>query len=121
MTRVLRAMDNRYLSILAHPSGRLINSRPPMNLDLDQIIEAARERNCALEINSQPERLDLDDIYCKRAGEAGIKLVISSDAHGTGDLGLLRYGVDQARRGWLEARHVLNTLPVEKLLAALRR
>lgn len=121
MTRVLRAMDNRYLSILAHPSGRLINSRPPMNLDLDQIIEAAHESNCALEINSQPERLDLDDIYCKRAGETGVKLVISSDAHGTGDLGLLRYGVDQARRGWLEASKVLNTLPVDKLLAALRR
>lgn len=121
MTRVLRAMDNRYLSILAHPSGRLINSRPAMNLDLEQVIKAARERNCALEINAQPERLDLDDIYCKLAGEAGVKLVISSDAHSTNDLKLLRFGVDQARRGWLEARHILNTLPVEKLLAALRR
>ena len=121
MARILRAMDNPYLNILAHPSGRLINTRPPMRLDMEKLLLAAKERGCALEINSQPERLDLDDIYCKLAKQTGVKLVISTDSHSTGDLDLMRYGVDQARRGWLEAGDVLNTLPVEQLLQRLSR
>lgn len=121
MTRLRRAMDNRYLSILAHPTGRLINSRAPMDLDMEKLLQAAREQECAMEINAQPERLDLDDIHCKLARDTGVKLVISSDAHSSNGLQVIRFGVDQARRGWLEASQVLNTLPVDKLLAALRR
>lgn len=74
-----------------------------------------------MEINAQPERLDLDGIHCKFARDIGVKLVISSDAHSSNGLQVIRFGVDQARRGWLEASQVLNTLPVDKLLAALRR
>ncbi|HEX6550454.1 MAG TPA: DNA polymerase/3'-5' exonuclease PolX [Gammaproteobacteria bacterium] len=121
MSRLLRAMDNRYLSILAHPTGRLINSRAPMDLDMEKLLLAAREQECAMEINAQPERLDLDDIHCKLARDTGVKLVISSDAHSSHGLDGIRFGVDQARRGWLNASQVLNTLPVDKLLAALRR
>ncbi|MGH8371940.1 MAG: DNA polymerase/3'-5' exonuclease PolX [Gammaproteobacteria bacterium] len=121
MTRMLRAMDNRYLTIVAHPTGRLINTRPPMDIDMERFLHAAQERGCALEINAQPERLDLDDIHCKLARDTGVKLVVSSDAHSSKGLEGIRFGVDQARRGWLEARQVLNTLPVDKLLAALRR
>ena len=121
MTRLQRAMDNRYLSILAHPTGRLINSRAPMDLDMEKLLQAVREQECAMEINAQPERLDLDDIHCKLARDIGVKLVISSDAHSSNGLQVIRFGVDQARRGWLEASQVLNTLPVDKLLAALRR
>jgi DNA polymerase (family X) len=119
--RLLDAMDNRYLNIIAHPSGRLINERPPMDYDFERVLRGAKERGCCLEVDSQPERLDLDDVHCKLAKEMGLKLVISSDAHSTDGLGLIRFGVDQARRGWLEPADVLNTLPLEKLLRALKR
>ncbi|MGH8399477.1 MAG: hypothetical protein ACRESU_00100 [Gammaproteobacteria bacterium] len=121
MVRLLRAMDNLHLNIIAHPTGRLINSRAPMNLDMEKFLRAARDRGIALEINSQPERLDLDDIHCKLARDAGVRLVISSDAHSSDGLDGIRFGIDQARRGWLEPHQVLNTLPLDKLLVALRR
>ena len=107
--RVLRAMDNPNFNIFAHPTGRRLNERGPIALDLDRIMEAAIEKGCFLEVNAQPLRLDLNDVYCKRARELGLKLVIGADAHATDGLDFLRYGVDQARRGWLEADDVLNT------------
>ena len=119
--RLLKAMDNPHLNILAHPSGRLINTRAPMHYDFEKILRGAKERGCFLEVDSQPERLDLDDIHCKLAKDMGVKLAISSDAHSRDGLGLIRHGVDQARRGWIEASDVLNTLPLAKLLGALRR
>ena len=119
--RVLRAMDNPHFNILAHPTARLIQKRPACDLDLETIMDAAFERGCYLELNSQPERLDLHDLHCRMAKERGLKLVISSDAHSTGQLQFLRYGIAQARRGWLEKKDVLNTLDLKKLLKALHR
>jgi DNA polymerase (family 10) len=118
--RVLRAMDNPHFSILAHPTGRLINAREPMQLDLERVLEAARERGRILEVNAQPQRLDLDDKACRLAKEIGVKLAVSTDAHRVADLALIRFGVDQARRGWIEASDVVNTRPLKKLLKLLR-
>ncbi|MFZ3042578.1 MAG: PHP domain-containing protein [Thiobacillus sp.] len=119
--RVLRAMDNPYFNILAHPTGRLINEREPYDIDLEQIMQAASERGCFLELNAHPERLDLNDAHCKRAHELGIKLAISTDAHSTSDLEFMRYGIGQARRGWLRADDVLNTRSLNALKKLLRR
>jgi DNA polymerase (family 10) len=119
--RLLKAMDNRYFNILAHPTGRLINERQPMDYDLERVMRGAKQRGCCLEVDSQPDRLDLDDVHCKLAKDVGVRLAISSDAHSTDGLGLMRFGVDQARRGWLEPADVLNTLSLEKLLQTLRR
>ena len=107
--RIIRAMHNRYFSILAHPTGRLIGERPPYSIDLEKILSASKKCGCFLEINSHPARLDLDDVHCRLARDMGVKIAVSTDAHSTGGLGNLRFGVDQARRGWLEADHVLNT------------
>ena len=107
--RILRAMDNPNFTILAHPTGRRINEREPMALNLDRIMEAAVERGCYLEVNAQPERLDIDDVLCRRAKDIGLMVAVSADAHSRDDLDLLAYGVDQARRGWLEPDDVLNT------------
>jgi DNA polymerase (family 10) len=120
-TRVLRAMDNPYFSILAHPTGRLINAREAYDIDLERVLEAARERGCVMEVNAQPDRLDLDDRGCRLAKELGVKVAISTDAHRAADLDLMRFGVDQARRGWLEPGDVVNTLPLAALRRALRR
>lgn len=107
--RIIRAMHNRHFSILAHPTGRLIGERPPYSIDLEKVLSAAKKCGCFLEINSHPARLDLDDVHCRLARDMGVKIAVSTDAHSTGGLGNLRFGVDQARRGWLEADHVLNT------------
>ena len=119
--RILRAMDNPHFNIFAHPTGRLINKRPPYAVDMEKIMLGARERGCVLEINAQPERLDLNDEHCLMARDLGVKLVISTDAHSALGLGLMRYGVAQARRGWLEAGQILNTLPLHQLMAQLKR
>jgi DNA polymerase (family 10) len=119
--RLIRAMDNRYLNILAHPTGRLIEQRPAYALDMQRVMKAALERGCCLEINAQPDRLDLNDANCRLAKEIGVKVTISTDAHSVQELGFMRFGVDQARRGWLEADDVLNTRPLGGLKAMLRR
>ncbi len=119
--RIIRAMDNPNFTILGHPSGRLIGSRPPYEVDMDQLLLAARDKHCHLEINSQPDRLDLSDQDCKAAKELGLKMAISSDAHRTAGLRNVRYGIGQARRGWLEADDVLNTRSLDQLLQMLRK
>jgi DNA polymerase (family 10) len=119
--RIIRAMDNPYFTILAHPTGRLIGRRAPYDVDMERVMEAALERGCFLEVNAYPERLDLNDVHAKMAKEMGLKLVISTDAHGAGDLAYMRYGVGQARRGWLEAHDVLNTCSLSDLRLLLRR
>jgi len=119
--RVLRAMDNPNFSVLAHPTGRLINAREAYDIDLERVLEAARERGCVMELNAQPDRLDLDDRGCRLAKEIGVKVAISTDAHRVADLDLMRFGVDQARRGWLEPGDVVNTLPLAELQRLLRR
>ncbi len=119
--RVIRAMDNPRLHILAHPTARLIGRRRACDLDMERVMDAAVERGCFLELNAQPQRLDLDDLHCRMAKERGLKVAISSDAHSAGQLAYLRHGVGQARRGWLEKGDVLNTLPLDGLLDALDR
>lgn len=117
--RIMRAMDHPCFSVLAHPGGRLIGAREACELDLDRLVRHARERGCFLEVNAQPERLDLDDIGCRMAMEAGVRVAICSDAHDVHDFGNLRFGIGQARRGWLGPQGVINTLPLGELKAAL--
>ncbi|MFO8111614.1 MAG: DNA polymerase/3'-5' exonuclease PolX [Desulfosalsimonadaceae bacterium] len=119
--RIIKAMDNPYLQILGHPTGRLLNKREPMDIDLDSIIAAAAEKNVALELNAQPDRLDLPHPYCKLAADTGVKIVVSTDAHSTENLNRMKNGITEARRGWLTKDHVVNTRPLGKMLAMLRR
>jgi len=119
--RILRAMDNPRCTILAHPTGRLLNERLPYDVDMERLIAAARERGCVLELNAQPERLDLTDEHCKMAKDQGVKLAISTDAHSTATLDYMRFGIDQARRGWLEAKDVVNTRGMGELRKLWRR
>jgi DNA polymerase (family 10) len=119
--RILRAMDNRYFNILAHPTGRLINEREPYAVDLEKILEGAKARGCFLELDSQPDRLDLTDEACRLARDIGVKVAISSDAHSAGQLDFLRFGIDQARRGWLSAADVVNTRALAQLRTLLKR
>ena len=118
--RILRAMDSKYFTMLAHPSGRLLEERPPYELDMSRVIEAARERGCYLELNSQPQRLDLTDTYCQLAKEQGVMISINSDSHSTNGFGLLEEGVHQARRGWLEKQDVLNACSLRELRKYLK-
>ena len=114
--RLIKAIENPYVNIIGHPTGRLITKREPYEFDLDKVFQAAKDNNVALEINSQPERLDLKDIYIKKAVENKVKLVIDSDAHSKESLKLIEFGVFQARRGWAEKKDILNTLPLKKVL-----
>ena len=119
--RIIRAMDNPYFNIFAHPTGRLINERNPYEIDLERIMEAAKERCCYLEVNAHPDRLDLTDRHCKMAKDMGLKLAVSTDAHSVADLDFIRYGLDQARRGWLEADDIINTRSLRELRKRLKR
>ncbi|MBN1494894.1 DNA polymerase/3'-5' exonuclease PolX [Candidatus Peregrinibacteria bacterium] len=113
--RIIKAMRNPHMKILGHPTGRLINRREPYKVDMEAIIDAAIEYGVALELNSQPYRLDLNDMYLRLAKKKGAKIVINTDAHHTSQLAYMQYGIYIARRGWLEKNDVLNTLPFEKL------
>jgi DNA polymerase (family 10) len=119
--RIIRAMDNSLVSIVGHPTGRLIGSRRAYEIDIERLVEAARARGCCLELNADPHRLDLSDVNCRMARDAGVKIAISTDAHSTGGLGNMRFGVDQARRGWLEAADVLNSRSWRDVARILRR
>ncbi|MDG5814579.1 DNA polymerase/3'-5' exonuclease PolX [Chitinispirillales bacterium ANBcel5] len=119
--RIIRAMDNPWFSIFAHPTGRLINKRPPMQYDVEKVCKAASQRGCFIEINSSPERLDANDLFCMTARTFGIPVVISSDAHRESDLDNIAFGLDMARRGWVEKGEVLNCLSVKSLKARLKR
>jgi DNA polymerase (family 10) len=119
--RIIRAMDNPTFTILAHPTGRLIGERAPYDVDMEAVMQAALERGCFLEINAYPDRLDLTDVHAKMARDMGLKLAISTDAHRLDELAYMRYGVDQARRGWLEPRNVLNTRTLGDLRSLFER
>ena len=119
--RVLRAMDNKYLNIIAHPTGRMINMREPIALDMVKILEHAKECGVVMEINSQPDRLDLNDIHAKMAKELGVKMAINTDSHNIFSLYYIEYGINQARRGWCEKEDIINTLPLSKLKKILKR
>jgi len=118
--RMLAAIENPYTQIIAHPTGRLLLRREAFDYDMEKVLEACKKHGVAMECNSFPDRLDLRDTHLRMAKERGVKVVISTDAHSTAHLQLIKYGVRMARRGWLEKGEVLNTLPVEKFLAALR-
>jgi DNA polymerase (family 10) len=117
----MRAMDHRYFSILAHPSNRLIDERPPIEVEMIQVIQKAKQRGCFLELNSNPRRLDLDDTFCQIAKDEGVLVSIASDAHSVNSFDHLHYGVGQARRGWLEKDDVVNTRPLGELKKLLKQ
>lgn len=118
--RTLRAMENPYVSCIGHPTGRLLGQREAMDLDIAAVINQAAQTHTALEINANPYRLDLKDLHCKMAAEAGVKLAIGTDAHSTEGLGLMHFGVATAGRGWATKDDVLNTLSPAKLKSWLR-
>ncbi|MDH7507533.1 MAG: PHP domain-containing protein, partial [Candidatus Thermoplasmatota archaeon] len=107
--RIIKAMYNENVNFLAHPTGRLIGKRDPYEVDIEKIIETARETGTILEINAFPDRLDLDDIHSKFAKEKKIKFVLGTDSHSINHLSFMRFGTATARRGWLESKDVLNT------------
>jgi DNA polymerase (family 10) len=119
--RVVRAMRNPHVDIIGHPSGRLLREREASRVDLDRVIQVAAETGTILEVNSAPNRLDLDDMHIHHAVQLGVRLAINSDAHTSDFLDVVEYGVATARRGWAEAHDVVNTLPVRQLLALLAR
>jgi DNA polymerase (family 10) len=119
--RVLKAMMHPAVDILAHPTGRLINRREPFALDVETILSAASELEVAVELNANPNRLDFSDVHVHRAQELGVPVVISTDAHAPRGLLNMRFGVDQARRGWLAASDVLNTKSAEEFRTWLGR
>ena len=119
--RVLRALENPHVDILGHPTGRMLLKRGPYPIDMEAVVDAARARHVAIEINCQVYRLDLNDVHARLARDRGVGLVISSDAHSRTGFARLRWGVTVARRAWAQAADVLNTLPYEQFRAALRR
>ncbi len=119
--RVIKAMENKYFNILGHPTGRKINIREPYEIDMEEVLDAALELGCFMELNSFPIRLDMNDHYCRRARELGVHVSISTDSHRTSHLEYMKYGLGQARRGWLEPGDVLNTRAFEELKKLLDR
>jgi DNA polymerase (family 10) len=119
--RILRAMDNRHVCILGHPMGRRLLARDAYDVDMGRVIHHARVCHCALELNAQPERLDLNDAHAMMARDEGVLVAICSDARGTADFDKLRFGIGQGRRGWLEKKNVLNARTLAQLRAFLKR
>ncbi|MHA7886432.1 DNA polymerase/3'-5' exonuclease PolX [Roseicyclus sp.] len=119
--RILRAMENAHVHVIGHTTGRQIGQRKGIALDMERIVKSAADQGCALELNANPIRLDLSDVHCRMAADHGVKIALSTDAHSTGGLGNIRYGMDQARRGWLSADDILNTRGWSALSALLAR
>jgi DNA polymerase (family 10) len=119
--RVIRAMENRHVSILGHPTGRLIGVREPYEIDMDHVLSAAHDLGCFVEINAEPDRLDLNDIHAHAAKSNGVKVAVSTDAHSVNAFQYMRFGIDQARRGWLTANDVINTRSLAELRKLLKR
>jgi DNA polymerase (family 10) len=119
--RIVKAIQSGRVHVIAHPTGRVLGRRLGYDVDLDTVIHEAAKYNVALEINAYPERLDLDSTWARKAAEAGAYIVINSDAHNTGELRHMSYGLDVARRAWLEPANVINTWPLPKLLEWLNR
>ncbi|MFH0887176.1 MAG: DNA polymerase/3'-5' exonuclease PolX [bacterium] len=119
--RIIKAMKNKYVNILAHPTGRLLNERSAYEVDLEKILQTAKDTGTFIELNSHPKRLDLDDIHCKRAKKLGILISVNTDAHTLDQLHNMKYGIATARRGWLEKKNILNTLPFDQLLKKLHQ
>ena len=118
--RIIKAIENPNVDILAHPTCRLLPGREPVAVDMEAVFRAAAETNTILEINGMPSRLDLKDTHAYRARELGIMLVIDTDAHSAEHLGFMRFGIGVAKRAWCQAQDILNTLPLEKVKAYLK-
>ncbi len=118
--RILAAIENPYTQIVAHPTGRLVLRRDPFEYDMEKVFDSAAKHGVAMECNAYPERLDLRDANLRMAKQHGVKIVISTDSHRASHLAFMKYGVETARRGWIEKKDVLNTLPLGNFLAALR-
>jgi len=118
--RIIKALANKYVKILTHPTGRLLNEREAYEIDMEAVLKAAKKNNVIIEVNAHPKRLDLTDVNCRRAKELGVKVVINTDAHSVDQLDLMKYGVITARRGWLEAKNVVNTSSLKKLKSILK-
>jgi DNA polymerase (family 10) len=118
--RIIGAIENPYVNIIAHPTGRLIGRRDPYEVDMDKLLDAAKANKKIMELNAYPDRLDLNDLHCRKAKEKGVKVAISTDSHWTEHFAWIRYGIATARRGWLEPEDVVNTLPLERLLKLLK-
>jgi DNA polymerase (family 10) len=118
-SRLIKAIENPYVDLIAHPTGRMIPDREGADLDMDAVLEAALEHGVVLEINAHPARLDLNDIYARRAADMGIRLSINTDAHSESDLDLLHFGVATARRGWISPEVVVNTWDTKRLTSWL--
>jgi len=118
--RMLAAIENPYTQIIGHPTGRVLLRRDALDYDMEKVLDACAKHGVAMECNSYPDRLDLKDVYLRMCKEKGVKVVISTDSHNTANLSFIRYGVTMARRGWLEKKDVINTLPVKEFLGALR-
>jgi len=119
--RIIRAMENEYINILAHPTARMIGKREPIDIDLEKIFEVARETNTFMEINAFPDRLDLNDVHAKMAKEMGVKMAIGTDSHALDHMRFLRFGTAMARRGWLEKKDILNTYDLREIEKAFGR
>jgi DNA polymerase (family 10) len=120
-SRLLRAIEHPCVSLIGHPTARLVYGRPPIDVDIERVIRHARDCHCALELDAQPMRLDLNELHCRMAKDAGAMIVIDADTHSVHDFEDIRFGIGQARRGWLEPRDVLNTRPLEQLRAFFAR
>jgi DNA polymerase (family 10) len=118
--RLVRAMESPHVDIIFHPTCRLINQRPEVELDIDEMVKAAKRTGTVLEVDAYPDRLDLRDEYVKHCVRAGVSLAIDSDAHAPDHFALLKFGIAQARRGWASRADVINTLPVRKMLGRLK-
>src|SRR5262249_51126387 len=119
--RILKALSHPVVEILAPPTGRQIRKRQPIAVDLDTVFHAAKEYDVALELNAQPQRLDLSDMHVYRARELGVRIAINTNAHSVDQLHFMQYGVDQARRGWFEREHVLTAMSWAQLQQWLKR
>jgi DNA polymerase (family X) len=118
--RIIRAMESGVVDLIAHPTGRLIGARDPYAVNIERLFDAAIATGIALEINASPDRLDLNDIYARRARDRGIKISINTDAHSPSNFDLLPFGISTARRAWLTAPDVINTWELDALLAWLQ-
>jgi DNA polymerase (family X) len=114
--RIVRALDTGVICLLAHPTGRILGSRDSYKVDMERVMDAAVANRVAMEINAFPDRLDMDEVHARRAKERGIPISVNTDAHRPEHLSMLKYGIWQARRAWLEADDVINTWPLERLL-----
>ncbi len=118
--RCLKVIHNPHVDILGHPTGRLIGQRPPSEIDVERILAACAESGTVVEINAHPSRLDLNDVYARRAVELGCRISINSDAHAVDGMAVMPYGIGVARRAWLTASDVINTCTAEEMLWLLK-